>query len=167
MLKKINISRLSLVLAITVTSSLAIASNAADSCLRGQQMHNFTFDLRRDNQNAVALDYQYGNSKAAKMPDWAKEEGKTHSFNSMTVSNIMADYLYVKWKLNNQSVYEDKVKIDCLLPEDMTDYTVTFMVKESQLFIYLVYPKSHGKPQQQVGPSLYKDRIVEQIYPLP
>lgn len=171
MLRKINfiVSALFVITTLSSITSNAERETPAASCEpRGRQDHMFAFDVRLDNQNAAILDYKYGNSKNhVSMPPWAVQQGRRVEFNSVSGELLVGEFLYVKWedRESKKKIYEDTVDLRCLLPEDVSNHIVTFMVHGSELTVYLVLPKDAGSPTEQIGPRMYNDRIVKQIYP--
>jgi len=131
--------------------------------------HGFAFDMRRDGQNAVVLDYRYGSSRQpVRAPEWAVREGRSFDFNSVGGPMQRGDALYVKWRdLATGRIHEDTVDLTHRLPADLSGHVVTFLVRGAQLYVYLVSPT--GVPRApgaaNDGPRMYADRNVVRIHP--
>lgn len=130
--------------------------------------HAFGFDLTMDHQeNVEVLDYRYGNSK---LPVFAPPDlvAKGHDFGSANVIGPMVrgDFLYVKWRLKDTGqIYEETVGLKKRLPKDITDCRITFLIRGSQLFVYLVTPKPLPDRESPNGPHMYRGRKVITLYP--
>ena len=140
------------------------------ACAIGQVVnHSFGFDTRRDGQDALILDYRYGTSKLpVRAPEAAVQRGETFTFNSVTGPMVRGDSLYVKWRIKTTGqIYEDTVDLRNRLPEDITDHKVYFMVKGSQLIVYLIPPDTKKRPpnKEPTGPRAYSHLDVVTIYP--
>jgi len=160
MRSKLALRYLGKVFALTFAFALAAcASQVVD--------HSFGFDMRRDNQDAVVLDYRYGESKLpVRAPAEAVKRGEVFYFNGVTGPMLRGDSLYVKWKIKSTGqVFEDTVDLRKRLPKDITDHRVYFMVKGPQLYVYLVSPTRRPPDVPPNGPETYRSRIVTTIYP--
>ncbi len=75
--------------------------------------HAFGFDLRYDDQDAVVLDYRYGNTKLPVGPTKEQlEAGQTFYFQSVQGPMLRGDFLYVKWRVRSTGrEYEDTVDL--------------------------------------------------------
>jgi hypothetical protein len=74
--------------------------------------------------------------------------------------------LYVKWRdTTTNQVYEETASLEGRLPKELGRCTVTFMILDNHLHVYLAEwkPREPGLPP--VGPRLYRDNRVTEIYP--
>ena len=150
---------------------LAILAIAAlvSACAGNIVDHSFAFDMREDNQDAQVLDYRYGESK---LPVFANRErvaaGEVFGFEGVTGPMLRGDFLYVKWR-NKESgkIYEDTVDLRKRLPADIAEHKIYFMIRGSQLYVYLIPPRENKRPKEKppVGPSTYDYRDTVEIYP--
>ncbi|WP_124946714.1 hypothetical protein [Sulfurirhabdus autotrophica] len=131
--------------------------------------HAFGFDMRKDGQDAVVLDYRYGGSNLPiRAPEWAVKEGKTFASNGVQGSMNKGEFLYVKWRnTTTGKVYEDTVDLRQRLPADITNHTIYFMIHGAQLYVYLISPENAAKSSDKAdyGPRVYRNRKIITIYP--
>jgi len=159
-------SRIFIYAILVLAAVCALAACAADTRIVN---HSFGFDVRRDGQDAIVLDYRYGESKLpVRAPEEAVKKGEVFYFSGVTGPMLRGDYLYVKWRnKNTDQVYEDTVDLRSRLPDDITDHRVYFMIRGAQLYVYLIPPESKrrlpGAPS--VGPRMYSDLDTKKIYP--
>jgi hypothetical protein len=149
-----------------IMTALTSTANAAD-----RQYYSFEFDLRKDNQHAVILDYWYGNSK---LDSWINEPEelikKGHTFCCQAVAQPMppGGLLYVKWRdTETQKVYEDTVDLRHRLPKKIEDHTIYLMLKGAQLYVYLISPEGNKRPPNEtyIGPRMFRDLKIVTLYP--
>jgi hypothetical protein len=157
---------LSLMIGLIMTALTPLAANAAE-----RQYYAFEFDLRKDNQHAVVLEFWYGNSKSdswVNLPDEYVKLGKTLSSEGVTQMMPPGGLLYVKWRdTETQKVYEDNVDLRHCLPKNIEDHRVYLMFKGPQLYVYLISPEGKKRPPNEIpnGPSMYSDLKIMTIYP--
>ncbi len=78
----------------------------------------------------------------------------------------LGDSLYVKWRNKaTEQVFEKTVDLKPLLPRDMTNQRIHFVVAEGELFVYLIDPVPRPKDWPIVGPSKFQYEKVRQIHP--
>lgn len=143
------------------------------SCASGRQtmyFHSFEFDMRKISPDMEVLDYQYGGSRqtATCMPEGMLKRGVAIKQHGIGGFMPRGEFLYVKWRSKSSGqVYEDRVDLSRLLPSDLTDYTVTFFMKESQLYVYLISPDEDRRPEYwPKGPiRMYHHLKQYQLYP--
>lgn len=133
--------------------------------------HAFGFDTRKDAQDAVVLEYRYGDSKLpVRSPISAASEGRTFAFENVHGPMLKGDFLYVKWRSTTTGqVHEDTIDLRSRLPADLTDHTVYFMIHGAQLYVYLISPENVA-PVPDIsanGPRAYRNRKITMIYPDP
>lgn len=131
--------------------------------------HSFGFDMRKDAQDAIVLDYQYGNSKLpVRAPEWAVKEGKTFTFENIHGPMTRGAFLYVKWRSTATGhIHDSKVDLRHRLPADITDHTIYFMIQGTQLYVYLISPENVKRTSDMPtnGPRAYLSRNIVRIYP--
>jgi hypothetical protein len=130
--------------------------------------HSFGFDAVHDSPDIEILDFKYGNSKnkGTKNPDWVAAKGTSVQGTGTGGEILVGDFLYVKWRIKSTGeVYQDNVDLKSRLPANIEDHTVYFVVKASQLYVYLVTPERRPLNMPPSDLRLYKDRIVKTLYP--
>ena len=154
---------------IAVVTFVAFVTLAACASTANLVDHSFGFDTRKDDQDAIVLDYRYGDSELpVRSPEWAVREGRTFAFQGVQGPMRKGDFLYVKWRDKaTGKVFEDTVDLRHRLPADITDHTIYFMCKGAQLYVYLISPaaveRSPDSPPE--GPRMYRSRNTVMIYP--
>lgn len=122
------------------------------------------------------LDCLYGDGLGAHTRQEVESGKARRGENCGTAGNMpIGDFLYVKWRDKATGrVYEDRVDLRQRLPspKEMHDTTVTFLIDENQLYVYLV-PRYDtetklnylppGKPPN--GPDRYSFLDVKTLYP--
>ncbi|WP_143751344.1 hypothetical protein [Collimonas sp. PA-H2] len=137
--------------------------------------HSFAFDAIRDSPEIEVLDYRYGDSKleGAKNPDWVRAEGRSLQMANTNGPMRIGDSLYVKWRLKSTGeIYQDTVDLRRRLPSDMKDQRIYFIVKGSQLYVYLILEKNldpnpcmlKGDPRALARATHKPDDIVFALY---
>ena len=131
--------------------------------------HSFEFDMRKDDQHAIVLDYRYGESALpVRAPDWVVAEGKGIAFNAVGGPRVRGDVLRVKWRdTETGRVHEDSVDLRRRLPPDIAEHIVYFMIRGERLHVYLVSPEGVERPpgMPASGPRRYSQRKVVTLYP--
>jgi hypothetical protein len=80
----------------------------------------------------------------------------------------VGDFLYVKWRIKaTAEVVEDRVDLRPLLPRDMTEHELIFVIDGRQLYVYLVTPT----PKHMGDPPILKTylslfNVTYEIYPI-
>ncbi|BDT69068.1 hypothetical protein os1_32560 [Comamonadaceae bacterium OS-1] len=122
--------------------------------------HSFQFDAVWDSPEIEILDFKYGDSKlpGLRTPDWVfKTTGRSFQNTSVSGPMIVGDSLYVKWQIRSTGeIYQDTVDLRQRLPRDVEDHIVRFVVKGSQLSIYVIAREKlnpnpcmlHGDPRE-------------------
>lgn len=144
------------VLGVLMASSLV-------ACATALVQHGFSFDARRDSPGVRILDYRYGNSKqpGARADQTDVLEGKVRQYVGTSGEMLIGDSLYVRWRLQSDGkTYEDLVDLKRLLPRNIVDHEVCFIVKSKQLFVYLVTPERRPADMLPNGPRQYDYRKV-------
>ena len=111
--------------------------------------HSFEFGTIRDSPNAVVLDYQYGSSKQFGMRANPEMVQLGRTFGQWRIHGGMprGEFLFVKWRLlPSGEEYEDHVELRQRLPADITDHRIHFVVRGSQLYLYVISPEHVRRP---------------------
>jgi len=144
------VSAINRYLVLFVTSLMLFALTACATQPK-DVLHSFSFGSYSENQDIEVLNFQYGstNMTGTRPEDW--EFKREHIGQGTNVSGAfpVGDFLYVKWRIESTgAVYEDTVDLKSRLPPDMDHQTVYFVIKGSQLYVYLISEKlhAHGAP---------------------
>jgi len=123
------------------------------ACATGPRLinHTFEFDARWDSPGVEIIDYQYGNSNTPGVrgcPTQYSPCSKSRQYAGTTGKMLPGDSLYVKWRIKSTSeVYDDTVDLKSRLPEDIANNRIHFIIKGSQLYVYLITPERlHPNP---------------------
>lgn len=130
--------------------------------------HSFSFNTFYDSPDMEVLDYQYGDGVHFETAAERERVALGQVFSGGNVSGIMPRgyELYVKWRdKNSHQIYQDKVNLRNRLPQDITNLRIHFLIKGSQLYVFLIYPglKDAFVPKGPV--RMYEDQKQVQIYP--
>jgi hypothetical protein len=130
--------------------------------------HGFAFDVVSDSPGIDVLDYRYGQSNApgARMPDWVKRDIGRSGGTNTNGTMLLGDSLYVKWRINaTGEVLEQTVDLRNLLPRDMTNHKIYFVIKQRQLLIYVISPEKRPPDWPKYEPPGWTHRKVYVVYP--
>ena len=130
--------------------------------------YGFQFDLTKDDQHAVVLDYRYSAGSRTLISadrEYAKSE-KGYYGENVVGRMPRGTTLYVKWRdtITNQ-VTEDTVELGRFLPRDMDGKKIFLMIRGPQLQIFIISRAPHEPGAPLVGPSLWAGRTALQVYP--
>jgi hypothetical protein len=141
------------------------------ACATGprQAYHRFSFDGKSDEwaKEVDLLEYSYGDQYHMVRDKVRPEKERLGPQSSVTGLIPIGDFLYVKWRVKaTREIIEDRVDLRNLLPANMDEHGVTFVVDGNQLYIYIVTPKA----KRTVDPpplKTYLSRYTEtyEIYP--
>ena len=152
--------------------SAALALLSILACTSGPKVvdHAFSFDVYADSPDVELLDYRYGESALPGTSNQPNLRDKGQAPLRISVNGPMrqAESLYVKWRVKaTRQVYEETVDLRHRLPMDITDHRIYFVIKGTQLYVYLVPPKWNKRPRgaEPNGPEKYQDLDVKTIYP--
>ena len=157
----------------TFVLALVLVACAASS---SQPWHSFSFDGRFDKwaDQVDLLAYSYGDKynmvrNSIDQPRSPAYEGLRQLPPATGINGPMpvGDFLYVKWRVKaTGEVIEDKVDLRNLLPQNMFDHGLTFVIDGRQLYVYLVTPKfkKYGDPPQ-LKTYLSNHHVTYEIYP--
>lgn len=147
-----------------------LLSVAVVGCAAGPRLvdHGFAFDAISDSPGIDVLDYRYGESKApgARMPDWVKRDiGKSGGTNT-NGPMLLGDSLYVKWRINaTGEVVEQTIDLRNRLPREMTNHKIHFVIKQRELFVYVISPEKRPPDWPKYEPPGWTHRKVYVVYP--
>jgi hypothetical protein len=155
---------------------MAMVNLVVVACALGGNMggdlvqHSFEFDTLKYSPDAEVLDYQYGSS--GQFCTYANKERVRNGsvFTGWSTGGLYprGEYLYVKWRLKSSGhVYEDKADLRTRLPADIKDHTITFVIKGSQLYVYLISPEKRAATDPPGPIRTYSHLKQYQIYPDP
>ena len=151
------------------SAMFAVGSTIGGCASIGTQNYSFEFDLRKDHQHAAILDYWYGNSRADRWifpDDWYVKQGTLFYFQGVFGAMSTQASLYVKWRdTETGKIYEDTVDLRHRFPKNIDDHTVYLMIRDAQLYVYLVSPELRPLTMSYSGPSMYARYKVTTIYP--
>jgi len=136
--------------------------------------HSFSFDTRHDSPDAEVLDYEYGSSRqfGTHANKELVEMGQDFSAWNTTGNMPRGEFLSVKWRIKDPvnpskyiGYYEDKVDLRKRLPADITGFRVHFVIKGSQLYVYLISPELKNTSEPAGPVRMYRLHKQIQIYP--
>lgn len=125
---------------------LGVALVGLPACATGPKLtdHAFEFNASSDSPGVEILNYQYGNSNlpGTRLPPALLREGGVSGGTGINGPMPRGDSLYVKWRIKSTGeVFEDTVDLKRRLPADITRHRIYFIVKGSQLYVYLISPE--------------------------
>jgi hypothetical protein len=128
--------------------------------------HTFSFDPSLEND---ILAYRYGDGKTQMTSSEVsiRQFGKSSQATHISGVIPLGESLYVKWrnKASNE-VFEDTVDLRPLLPKDMENQHIYFVIQGSQLFVYVTDRKTlRPKEMPIVGPFKSQFWVTRQIHP--
>jgi hypothetical protein len=102
-------------------------------------------------------------SSDVSIQQFGRSNQATHTHGAIS----LGDSLYVKWRVRSTGeVFEDTVDLKSRLPKEMEDQRIYFVVKGSQLYVYLTDLKTlRTKDQPIVGAFKTQLYVTKQIYP--
>ena len=137
---------------------LAAALAGLAGCASSVVYHSFAFDARIDSPDITILDYQYGNSlqPSARARELDIKRNDIRQYVSTSGEMLRGDYLYVKWMVKNTlAIYEEKIDLKILLPRNIENNKVYFIVKKDRLFVYLITPDKRSPADMPNGPKKF------------
>jgi hypothetical protein len=140
------------------------------ACASAQHLpnHSFEFHAARDSPEVEILDYRYGDSKqpGARASEWDKSIGRVQMGGAVYGAMLRGDFLYVKWRVKATSkIYEDTADLKACLPRDITEHTIYFVVRGTQLNVYLVTPQKRVESDPPGPLRMYSDLKVTTLHP--
>lgn len=152
---------------ISVWMLLVVLSGCATASR--QAFHRFSFDGWNDKwvRQIDLLGYSYGDQYYKVRREVKPNETTLGYQDSVTGLMPIADFLYVKWRVKaTGEVVEDRVDLRGLLPSNMEDHGVAFVIDGKQLYVYLVTPEGkseYAEPIIKTTRSRYY--LTYEIYP--
>jgi hypothetical protein len=154
-------SRVALVATLLVASFIVGCAGSYASA--GLVDHGFAFDTRLDSPGVTVLNYSYS---ARSAPEWALKGGRSPQFDNATLAMPVGDKLYVEWRINDTSeVLERTVDLRNRLPRDMTNHKIYFVIKQRELFVYVISPEKKPLNWPTYEPPGWTHRKVYMVYP--
>lgn len=143
---------------------------ALTACATGPVLpdHAFSFDAVRESPDAEVLNYRYGDSRmlAAHAQEGDLQRGTVRQGTNINGPMLRGDFLYVKWRIKRSGKeYEDRVDLRSLLPADIQDHRIHFVIKGPQLYVYLISPERNPPDWPTYDPPGYTHKKTYQIYP--
>lgn len=132
--------------------------------------HSFEFSAVRDSPDIEVLDFRYGDTKqpGASGVRWRVEKGEPQTGGSTYGDMRQGFDLYVKWRIKaTGEVLEDTADLRPRLPKDITDHRVYFVVRQRQLWVYLITPTRQVPPANPGPVRGYGHLQIITLYPLP
>jgi hypothetical protein len=156
--------------------TLLLATTLLSSCAQNQAgptvkyaNHTFAFDARNDSPNEEVLAYRYGAGKGVGLSSdtGIRQFGTSPQVTGISGGIPVGDTLYVKWRnRSTNEVYEETVDLRLLLPSDMYDVRIYFVVRGVSLIVYLTDLKQRRPDDSPiVGQFRTQMYITRQIYP--
>jgi hypothetical protein len=153
-----------------LTVLVVLASMTLSSCAVGPRgsYHTFTFDGWFDKwaKDVDLLAYDYGSVHSMVKKSVAPEVTTIGYRTSVNATMPNGEYLYVKWRIKSTGeVVEDKVDLRNLLPHNMFNKTVTFVIDGRLLRVYLVTPEKKRTATPILETWLSEFHTAYEIYP--
>ena len=130
--------------------------------------YSFEFSVR-DMQDVEIIDYWLKTDRpdyTFKNPESYKKQGKCKQISSDNGLYAKPTILYIKWRLKSTGQeYQDTVDVRQRLPKDMAGSTFTFLIKGSQLNVYLATRELRPADWPIQGPSVHRINKVLLLYP--
>nr|WP_315490385.1 hypothetical protein [uncultured Rhodoferax sp.] len=149
------------------------------ACASGPRLvnHQFTFDGRNDGwiTKVDLLEYSYGDKyrevrDSLEHRDDSLYKGRNSLPPLTGVRGPMpiGEFMYVKWRIKaTGEVLEDRVDLRARLPHDMRDHSLTMVIDDRQLYLYVV--TTQAKKTKEETPVLKtwlsNYYLTYQIYP--
>jgi len=158
---KINLTRL-------IAASVMLIAVAA--CATGPKpvFHSFSYGGSGEDRGVEILNYRYGDSKlpVTRADDAWLADGHIAQANGIGGLFPVGDSLYVKWRvISTGKVYEDTVDLKSRLPSDMDHKRIHFLIKGSQLYVYLITKHGHNPEGPDCPVYTYRDYGCALLYP--
>jgi len=131
--------------------------------------HSFSFDGYSDKWDSQLdlLEYSYGDQYRMVRRRVEPPRERLRPQSGVSGAMPVGEFLYVKWRVKaTGEVLEDRVDLRPLLPRDMTEHGLTFVIDGRQLYVYLVTPT----PKHEDDPPILKTtrsryHVTYEIYP--
>jgi hypothetical protein len=157
--------------ALLLTTALAACAQTNGVPTMKFANHAFAFNARDDSPNEEILAYRYGAGKGVGMSSdtGIRQFGESPQVEGVSGGYPVGDTLYVKWRSRvTNEVFEDTVDLRPLLPNEMEDKRVYFVVRDAKLTVYLT-DLNQRRPADSpiVGQFRTQMYLTRQIYPRP
>lgn len=131
--------------------------------------HQFSFDGWFDGwaKQVDLLEYSYGDQYRMVQDKVSSEKLRLRPQAGVNGPMPVGDFLYVKWRFKGTGeVLEDRVELRGLLPKDMTNHGLIFVIDGKQLYVYLRTPTPRS-PKTRSGLKTYlaDTQVTYEIYP--
>jgi hypothetical protein len=135
---------------------------------RPAKIANHTFSFAPQ-EGVEILEFRYGDGKTFRTSseDAIRMFGKSTQSMHINATMPVGDSLYVKWRDKaTAQEYQDTVDLKALLPNDMDNQNLYFLIQEKKLYVYLT-DRNKLRPDNVpiVGPFKSQFWITRQIYP--
>lgn len=134
-----------------------------------QVTHQFIFDgwFDRWAGKVDLLAYSYGDSERM-VSNKVRADQTTLGYRSNVNGPMrVGEFLHVTWRVKSTGqVHDRRIDLRPLLPRDMSQHALTFVIDDDQLYVYLVTPqakKVDAPPLLRTTESRY--RVTYEIYP--
>ena len=150
---------------------LALGACAAPSDQPKLVFHSFSFNGKAfsDKWGATIdlLEYSYGDEYRMVRDRIEPPRERLGPQSGVTGPMPVGEFLYVKWRVKaTGEVCADRVDLHPLLPADMKDHELTFVIEGRQLYVYLVTPKpKHEEDPPLLKTTLSRYNLTYEIYP--
>jgi hypothetical protein len=148
---------------------LLFAAIAGCASSTKQVVQGFSCDMRKDGWGTTVtlLEYRYGN-KTSSLHKQSQGETGLGCIGLIWLPMPTADFLHVKWRIKaTNEIIEERVDLHGLLPTNMQDQEVTFVIDGRQLYVYLVTPTqiTQNLPRAPLRTWRSRHQVTYEIYP--
>lgn len=131
--------------------------------------HSFSFNGWSDKwaDQADLLEYDYGGKYRMVRGKVASGQSGVGYVNNVNGPMPVGDFLYVRWRLKGSNeIFEDKVDLRDLLPGNMQDHGLTFVIDRQQLYVYLITPLAkHESDRPLLKTTKSRYYVTYEVYP--
>lgn len=136
----------------------------------GKQVnHVFQYDGIFDKwaENVDLLEYQYGDQYQKTQRKAGPNESALGPRAGVIGSMPVGTFLYVKWRVKASGrTFEERVDLQALLPRELTDRRITFVIEGERLRVFLVTPRPKSASAPPVlATYLSRNLVTHEIYP--
>lgn len=132
--------------------------------------HSFSFNGWSDKwaHQVDLLEYDYGGNYQMVRGKVALGKSGVGYVNNVNGPMPVGDFLYVRWRLKGgDEILEDRVDLRDLLPGNMQDHGLTFVIDKRQLYVYLITPKAkHERDEPLLRTTKSRYYVTYEVYPL-
>ena len=135
----------------------------------GSVTHQFIFNGVNDGwaHKVDLLAYSYGDQYRMVSRSVRPDEAALPVARNVNSTMPVGEFLHVRWRvIATDTVHERRVDLRKLLPRNMFEHAITFVIDDDQLYVYLVTPQ----PKRVDAPPLLRTtqsryRVTYEIYP--